>query len=383
MKKIGLMILSCMILCSCAQKNEEEAVLNVAVHNEEYGNKLNELWKELYPEEEIVISVVSEEEIETKITQKQDLSYDVYWIEDSYVPWVIEGLIEVSDDVEVEVNTNFNEVFKSINEAYLPIMATSDTYYALDLNKIESDQISEEAFSTFEELSKLDNSFYYLDHIYFTKHFLTSNINYFPGKEKTILNFNSESFIESLTNYQSILNLIKNEDTNLYDNWFINNTHYSGFIMTNMQLDADEKVNGGKYKITKLPTIDGKQLYTQATSYGYVINGKTQYPNAARNLVELMHSEKGMQILCELDDFVPLIPEDRMNEFTFVSEHLKEKTYALNYAIAKCFIRGNDENSALDYLYLESTIEKLNNCDLENIEACQLELDKEYQEWVK
>ena len=52
--------------------------------------------------------------------------------------------------------------------------------------------------------------------------------------------------------------------------------------------------------------------------------------------------------------------------------------------IGRCFIgMENKEGTVLDYLYLDETINKLKTCDLENVEACQLELDNSYQEWLK
>ncbi len=374
------------MLCSCASQkpNEKEAILKVAVHSEEYKTSLIELWNEEYPENELIVEVVKEEEIESKLIQKEALDYDVYWIEDAYVPLVINELLELDDKVEVPLNTKFNEIFNIIKEAYQPLMATSDTYYMLDLNVIENNKLNVDKFSTFESMDEIENSFYYLDNIYFTKYFLTSNLNYFPSKEYGTLNFNSEDFVNALKNYRKLYELMPSGDKKSFDNWFINNSYASGFITTNMQLREDEEINGGKYKITKLPTINNQQLYMEANSYGYVVNGNTEYPNAAKNLLNLIHSKKGVQLLCNIDGFVPLINEEMMNDFTYVNDHLKEKTYAMNYMIGRCFIGMSDsEGTVLDYLYLDETINKLKTCDLENVEACQLELENSYQEWLK
>lgn len=373
-----------MMLTSCAQfKKEEDVVLNVAVHDETYGSLIKELWEENYPDQELVVSVVDEEEMEEKI-MSQKIDYDVYWIEDAYVPLVIDKLMKLDDDVEVPLNTKFSETFDLIKKVYQPIMATSDTYYALDLNKLEKDQISEDVFFSFESMSELENSFYYLDNIKFTKAFLTSNINYYPAKKLATLSFLDESFAISLQNYRKILELVECNDSSSYDNWFIEDSYYSGFIVDSMQLDADEEVNQGKYKITKLPTIQGEQLYMEAISRGYVVNSECAYPKAASNLIQLMHSKEGMQLLCNQEDWICLIDESMVDEFTFINEHVKEKAYALNYAIGRSFVgvEGRSD-AAIDYLYLKSTQEKLRNCNLDEIEVCQAELDEEYQEWLK
>ena len=378
------MILACILLTSCSSRkeNEEEAVVRVAAHSEEYKNAFVELYAQVYPETEIIVDVVSEEDIEKMITD-QSMDYEVYWVEDAYVPLIMDHILELNDDTEVPLNKNYIGVFDLVKEAYQPLMAKSDIYYALDLDKIE-DTTSLDTFNKFEDVFQLENGFYYYDDPMFTNHFLTSNMNYFPGNEISKLNFTSDSFKESLTNYRKILDTIVCDDVSNYDNWFINNTYYSGFVNTNMQMDADEEINGGKYQITKLPTIENRQLYMQANGYGYVVNKDTKYPNASKNLVYLMHTKQAVQLLCNSDTFIPLIPEEMLDEFTFENMHSKEKAYALDYAVARNFVGISSRNdSAINYLYEESTIEKMRTCDLENIEACQKEFDESYQEWLK
>ena len=56
----------------------------------------------------------------------------------------------------------------------------------------------------------------------------------------------------------------------------------------------------------------------------------------------------------------------------------KSEGYEIDYLEIK-----SRNDSAINFLYEESTIEKLRACDLENMETCQLELDESYQEWLK
>lgn len=383
MKKI-LLLLTCIFLSSCKSQieNEEDAILKVAVHSEEYKNSFIELYKDKHPDVQITIDVISKKKIE-KMIDKQTMEYDVYWIEDTYIPLVMDDILELDNDTEIPLNDHFIGVFDYVKKAYQPIMAKSDVYYALDLDKI-GDTASLETFKKFEDIFQLENGFYYYDDPMFTNHFLTSNMNYFPGNEMHLLNFTSDSFIEALVNYRMILDAIVCGDASKYDNWFINNTYYSGFVNANMQMDADEEINGGKYQITKLPTIGNKQLYTQAIGYGYVVNVNTQYPNASRNLVNLMHTKEGMQLLCNSDSYIPLIPNEMLDKFTFDNIHTKEKVYALDYAVSRNFVGIESRNeSAIQFLYEDSTIEKMRTCDLNDIEACQNELEESYQEWLK
>lgn len=379
-------MLASILLSSCSQplKNEEEAVLRVAVHSDAYKNSLIELYEKTYPDVELEVDVVREEVIEEKIFNQEEMEYDVYWVEDAFIPLILDDILELNDKTEVPIQKDFSEIFDQVKVAYQPIMARSDLYYALDLDKIEQDEISEEIFLSIEKIGEIDKGFYYLDQPLFTFSFLTSNINYFPGKEKSTINFNGNSFKEALSDYQRVLELIECDDQASYDNWFIQNSYYSGFVTLDMQLNEDETINGGKYKITKLPTINEKQLYTQAVSYGYVVNAKSAYPNAAKNLVTLMHSIAGIQALCNTGLLVPMIPLEMLDEFIFENVHDKERIIAHHYAIPRSFIGIESRNeAAINYLLLEETNEKLKACDLDNIKECQSDLEENYQEWLE
>ncbi len=385
MKKI-LLLAVCFLLVSCSQpiENETDAVVRVAVHNEEYGNELKKLWDEKYPETSLEISVVTPEEIHKKTMNHEEIDYDVFMCEDEDIPALMDQLLVVKDLGEVKLNAQFHETFDVVKKVYQPISAVGDTYYMLDLNKIEADGVSLESFETMESVSQLDHGFYYLNHPYFIFSFLTSNMNYFPGKEKTLLNFNGDSFAEALKDFQKILELIGQNDAALFDNWFIENSYYSGFVTESMQLRADEEKNGGKYQIAPLPSIEGKALYTQASSYGYVVNANTQYPNAALNLITLMHSKAAIQLLCNDSYMIPLIPEEMLDEFDFGNEHIKEKALALNYACSKNWVGlENRSDGAIDFLLLDETIQKMKACDLTQVNQCQEQLSEEYEEWMK
>ena len=46
-----------------------------------YKTSLVQLWNETYPEQELIVDVLSEEDIESKLIQKEEFNYDVYWHE--------------------------------------------------------------------------------------------------------------------------------------------------------------------------------------------------------------------------------------------------------------------------------------------------------------
>ncbi len=92
-----------------------------------------------------------------------------------------------------------------------------------------------------------------------------------------------------------------------------------------MQYEKSEEINEITLRFQKLPLIDGQQLKTLAVSYGYSINADTIYPNASLKLLELMHSVKGMQLLLDTTELVPLITEEEMENLIFQRDIKKRK----------------------------------------------------------
>lgn len=385
MKKI-LMMVFCILLASCTKtiQNEEEAVLKVAVHDEKYGQQLNELWKETYPDQPLEISVVHPQEINEKIADESINEFDVYMVEDQYIPKLMNQLLELDSETEVTLNSHFNQVFDTIKKVYQPLIAQGINYYMIDIDVMKKNLLTLDDFSSMEKIAKLNKGFYYYDDPRYTFSFLTGNVNYFPGNEKNRINFKGNSFKEALNDYQTILHLISCHDPASYDNWFIHDTYMSGFVNDSMQVSQDEQINSKNYMYAKLPTVNGHQLYTQAISYGYVVKKDTSYPNAARNLLKLIHSKQGVQLLCNNEILIPLIVEDEMSEFTFETAHMQEKAMALNAALSRNWVGvENKRVGAIDYLMFDETLSKLQMCDLNKIDECVNELDQEYQEWLK
>ena len=139
------------------------------------------------------------------------------------------------------------------------------------------------------------------------------------------------------------------------------------YNMTNLEHNTTYYVRA--YATNEVGTAYGEErtfktlaVYSPATGtsngYGYVVNKDPKYPNASKNLVYLMHTKQAVQLLCNSDTFIPLIPEEMLDEFTFENVHMKEKAYALDYAVARNFVGISSRNdSAINYLYEESTID--------------------------
>lgn len=365
MKKVMLLLLTILLTaCKPNLKVEEDAKIKVKFHNELYGTQLVQLWNETYPENQNVIEITDDEK-----------EADVFLVEDTKIASVIDQCLDFDPDLEIDVHESFNALINRVKSVYYPLMAKGEYYYAIDTTNNKND------FKTFEEM-KNKNDFYYYDNPVFLLSLLSSDTDYFPGNNTKELNFDGKSFKQALSDYLKIRQQFDAGESKLFDRWFIEHTHASGFVTDWMQLDENEQINKSSYQIKPLPTINGHQLKTTAQSFGYVIKENTPYPNAAQMIVELMHTQKAMQFLCHDENYIPLLNEEDIEKFTFENQHIEEKANALVASMPINLVAIDETGrGAIDFLTLESTMTKINEC--KDVEVCIEKLDKEYQKWIE
>lgn len=393
-KKWILLLLSCLLVaCSTEIKIEEEATLKVAVENEAYGEGLKVLWNETYPEhaDALKVSVITEHEILESVLGFKGIPYDVFLIKDEDVATALTHLYEIPksfyEQFEAGVREDFSATINVVKNCYYPIIANG-FLYALNLTAIEEKGLKPEVFETMETLASqgVEKSFYYFDNPLFLLPLLSSDGNYFPGKEEAVVNFKSEAFMNSLNDYIQIKKTLQLEsDPTQFDQWFISQSYLSGLIGPWMQYEKSEEINNLTLRFQKLPTIDGKQLKTLAVSYGYVINADTIYPNASLKLLKLMHSTKGMQLLLDTSNQVPLILDEEMEAYTYSKSHQKEKVSAMNGAMQQDLV-GLKENAnvlAMGIFDDESVRALINQDCMKDAEACVNLLSEKNIEWIK
>lgn len=343
-KKIKL-ILSLLLLCGCSSqvRIEEDMKLHIAVENESYGEAITALWDEAYPEhkEAVTYKVIEENEVIVSSINQTQIPYDVFLIKDEDVATVFDQILEIpiqfAKGFEIEPNSAFYSVINDVKNVYYPLMADG-MLYAVNKTKAASENIDLSVFENFETMfSYLDKKpFYYYEDELFDLPLLSSDVDYLPNEKSHLVDFESEAFKTSLSNYKEIMRtLTLQSDPSSFDNWFINQNYLSGLIGPWMQANQSEEINGIELHYQKLPKINDLQLKSLAVSQGYVINSKTAYPNAALKLLELMHSQAGMQVLVETSYQVPLILEKDIELFTMDKRHQSEKVLAMNGAMQK------------------------------------------------
>lgn len=338
-------ILSLLLLCGCTSqvKIEEAMKLYIAVENEAYGESITALWDKTYPEHKdaVTYKVIEENEVISLSLKKEQIPYDIFLIKDEDVATVFDQIQEIptkfAKNFEIEPNSEFYLVINDVKNVYYPLMADG-MLYAINKTKIANEKIDEKAFDHFESLYayKNKNPFYYYDDELFNLPLMSSDTAYLPNEKTHLVDFESEAFAASLSNYKNILRgLSLQSDPASFDNWFIQQNYLSGFIGSWMQADKSEELNSMELHYQKLPKINDLQLKTLAISQGYVINEETLYPNAALKMIELMHSQAGMQVLIQTTNQVPLIFEKQLDLFEIEKLHQEEKIIAMNAAMQK------------------------------------------------
>ncbi len=393
-KKILLLLLTCLLgACSKAITIEEDAQLIVGVENETYGEGLQELWNETYPEhaDALTYTVIDENEVLAAVLNGTGLTYDVFWIKDEDVATAIDRLYEIPsrfyENFEATIREDYSATINSLKNCYYALGADG-FLYAVDQTKLEEENIDPQLFNQFETMieSKQENLFYYYDNQLFLLPLLSGDTNYFPGKNNTSVNFTGEAFKISLNDYLTIKEgLSLTSDPAQFDQWFINRTYLSGLIGPWMQVEESEAVNDFTLHFQKLPTINGHQLKTLADSYGYVINADTLYPNASLKLLELMHSQKGMQLYADNTSIIPLILDEEMENYTLNKPHQAEKISAMNASMQTDLI-GLKENETVEAMGIfdEDAFRKLlDKACTDNADTCTDTLAQANMEWIK
>lgn len=398
MKKITcILCVMALFLGACGTKieMEENPSLHVAVWSESYKQDLENLWNEAYPQQAgaLQIDVIEENGISALLYEEDTIPYDIYPVKDEEIAMLIDDLLSLpnkyEDSLEVASFDHLSNFINQVNHCYLPL-AGNGFLFAYNKTKLDELGLDPSTMESFEAMIEADveNIFYFYDNTLFTLPLLSSELGFFPGYDSQIVNFESDAFRNSYQAFQKIRNgLGLSSDPAHFDNWFIDQAYLSGLIGPWMQSNQSEDINGIDLVFTQLPSVEGKALKTEVSTYGYVINSQTQYPNAALLLLQLIHSKAGMQLLVDdTDEWIPFIPETMMGEFVIEDENLRGKIYAMNETMANHLIglEVNRKVGAIEVFADEQIHSLLEEClDDEDLGVCQQQLSERAKEWIE
>lgn len=382
MKKIlGLLIL--IVLSGCTSKGcnpndleicfdteskhflmEDDAQVQVAVPNEAYGASLEALWNESYPDrvgllKAIINSPQSYQEIaESKL--------DILFVDAHSAILLKDNLLSIDEHLANKIKPHLapNFIIDETDLFFLPMTAYGVSF-ATNLDYLRANNLSTEdanqdglvdAFDTFEEIAqaKLSIPFDFNDSL-FTQGFSTLGYPLFESSKDEP--FDQLAFLEAM---ESLAHLGQLFDASgwTYEQFLSNPNQAFSMIGTWMYYEAASSDN----LYSKLPSFEEKQFKSMAYPSGYVIKKSTIYPNAVYEVLDLMFSEKGLQLFNDTSDNLLVY-----NASLEVTESQLIEPYTIEYK--------NDAQEMMAIALLESQIE--------NYEGLALNLNYRYYDSLK
>ena len=106
-----------------------------------------------------------------------------------------------------------------------------------------------------------------------------------------------------------------------------------------MDVKGAEAATGSDFKFSRMPTWKGNQLTPLVKTKGFVINGFTRYPGAAKELVKLLVSKAGMQLMVDHSSYIPAIQANAPTLPDFSNEANKRE---MQVGFAACYAEPSD-----------------------------------------
>jgi arabinogalactan oligomer/maltooligosaccharide transport system substrate-binding protein len=155
-------------------------------------------------------------------------------------------------------------------------------------------------------------------------------------------------FIEDFSNQNFNLNSTGQKLTGAglgwrWEGFLFNEAYPFSLVGTWMDINAAQNQNNAVYRISKMPTYRGNQLRPFGSNIGFVINGRTQFPSAAHEVVRWLNQESIIELMANNSDYISAISPNSPNLPTNISR-LKQE-----------FIVGLSENELMPNVPIEGT----------------------------
>jgi arabinogalactan oligomer/maltooligosaccharide transport system substrate-binding protein len=114
-----------------------------------------------------------------------------------------------------------------------------------------------------------------------------------------------------------------------------------------MQAQAYDHEHATHWTIVPFPTFEGQVLSPMIRTSGFAINAATYYPSAAHELVRILKSVKGLQVLLDSTDRIPLADSKTLSYLNFPKAHIREFAVAFHDAVSEPLIAFEADPSIL------------------------------------
>lgn len=277
---------------------EPNARITVQMEDEAYAQALLTLWNKTYP--------MYKDALQIKIDPYQrndDISSDVLWINEQDMLHIKDDLYDI-DGLSQHI---FYHVAKHLNrdaQYYLPMEGIGMIFMYNEQTLRERGGDSKD-MTSFEHMKNLTGDVYYHnrmnDYVYpflFTLH-----------EEEGIAWLQEDTFYENLVRYRRLNEEVSLIDDQLERNQFYEGSYVCGLVMNDGSYREKEVYKKGKLHATTMPTYQGVTFSPVVDTYGFVLHKDTKYPAACMAFLQLVRSEKGIQVLLDTTLKTPLIEE--------------------------------------------------------------------------
>ncbi len=362
-------------VCFVAHKNEfkieAHAKLSILVPNEAYGQTVAAYWDWYHPDRQGIVSY--------EVVSETSGSQDVLFINQNQAGVLHEKLYPLSDILTKNVDLNKVFALNADHLTYLPVTAEGLAFVVnktrLELLGLSVDDLNKDGLidsvDTFEKIIALKPLWETLD-VNILPISLNEPYSFYPlltaggfslysAYDALRPGFDTESFKTGLQFISALsdINWI-NTETNTSDNYtwklddvLINDSFVFSMAGPWMSIGAADHEAVSEWVVSKFPTYQGNELSPMVKTNGFAINADTEYPSAAHELIRILKSIKGIQLLIDNTDYIPLVNDEMLQYLTFEEIHDQELANAYQSSVGEPVIAFplNAKHLAMELVY--------------------------------
>jgi len=373
-------------VCFDARKNaykiEAHTQLKILVPTEEYGQAIVAYWDWYHPEAAGKVSYA----LNSDTSGTQDVLFitqeQAGQLHDSLYP--MESTLEKNVDLEKVTALNYdylNFIPMTASGFFFLVNKTRMELLGLSLDDLNKDGLID-SIDSFEKIFDLEPLWTSLDvevlpmalnePVSFYPFLTAGGFRLFESYDALKPGFELETFTKSLAFIQELSRINWNHsETNAADTytWKLDEALSKDNFMFSiagpwMSVSESDAVALSEWVISKFPSYQEYPLAPMVSTSGFAINKATFYPSAAHELIRILKSIKGVQLLIDTTQLVPLVNEISLPYLNFKDLHRKEMAIAYQSSVGKPLIAypEHPEILAIELYYqmnLMSTIKQL------------------------
>jgi len=362
-------------VCFDAHQNafqiEAHANLKILVPNEKYGQAVVAYWDWYHPEKAGIVTY--------ELASESAGTQDVLFLTQTQAGAMHASLYPLDPILTKNIDLEKVTALNADHLTYLPIAADGFAFVVnktrLEILGIALDDENQDglidAVDSFEKIFELKPLWDSLDvntlpislnEPYSFYPFLTAGgFSLYESMDALKPGFDTEAFRQSLLFIEKLSNMnLNHSETNtsdtypwLLDDVLINDSFMFTIAGSWQDLGASDAAAISEWAVSKFPTYQEKELSPMVKTSGYSINKNTFYPSAAHELVRILKSIKGFQLLADNTKLTPLANDEVLKYLTFEDAHRRDLAKAYQSSVGEPVIAfpSNPKHLAMDLVY--------------------------------